>query len=460
MMEPSSLEQALKYCLENPDNLSTRQLLDKFPEHREELEPLLAFDTRLKDALTGSIPAESKAAMKQRLVNVAVARQMEAQGKERPADVPVSQPQGASRAPWWRSRLTAAAAAALVIALVWWLSATSLPDSIFYPAKLTTENALLNLAPGPTGLMEGHINLANVRLGDIATMRTLDRLAQAVPAFDNYDYHVGACLGLWQDRSPDGDYTDLARLLYASSVAGDRLFESLGSAADNLPESLRSNLRQTTDTIKRLNTSTSQVLEDAGVDLDEVLQGTQGNIADLLASLPANPTSTAAPAPTPALLTTAVPEPTLTAVLWAAQTAISEGGTAETPIVAAAETVIAGGTGTPLAQAIQTVLAHPTLTSTFAPGLPSVTVPPVTVTMTLTVQPQPSLTAVPSVATPPLPAIEPTLPTLPTATLVLPIQPTVPLDVPNISLPATEPAAPEGELLPAVTVPVPGLPKP
>jgi hypothetical protein len=404
-MESISLQEALRYCLENPDGLSSNELLGRFPQYREELEPLLDLDSRIKSALPVSMPSDRKAAMRQRLRNAAVARRVQdavSTGRS-------TEQSERARTPWLQRRLAGALASIVLVALVWWLSATSLPDSIFYPVKLTTENTLLGLSGNPTDLMRGHINLANVRLLDIRTMQGIGKLAQAVPAFDNYDYHLRNCLQLWNEKV-DARNSDLAGLLYASSVAGQRVYEGLSAASPAQPPDLQNNLQATVATINDLNTSSSQVLEEAGIDLSQVLRDAD---SDLTQFLTPGPDARPLPTPTPVAISSPAAEPTLTAVLWSAQTAISEGGTADTPVIAAAETVIAGGTGTPIAQAIQTMLAQPTRISTpsVAPG---VTATVRTVMPTVTVMLQPSLT----ITLPATPLVGPTLPSaLPSLTV-------------------------------------------
>src|SRR5437899_353199 len=66
-----TIEEALDYCLSNPDRLSVQQLLSRFPEHREKLEPLLTRAFSISDALPPPVPAERMAAMKQRLMDAA-----------------------------------------------------------------------------------------------------------------------------------------------------------------------------------------------------------------------------------------------------------------------------------------------------------------------------------------------------------------------------------------------------
>ena len=444
-MEPVSIEQALQYCLENPDNLSTGQLLSKFPEYWEELEPLLAFDTRLKSALPHEMPAETKTLVKQRLVNrVAAHREDHASEKEAPSVQPLAGEGKATGIPWWRRRAFAAVASVLVLGLLWWQTATSLPDNPLYPVKLSTEDLLLNLAGNSKDLIRGHLDLGNTRLVDIRLMQIVGAQNRVGPAVDNYSYHIGTCLNLWQERQDDLDI-DLAKLIYASSVAGQRTLATLGST-NSLPGELSSTLRDTTTTIDKLQLSSSRILRDADIDLDPVLKDIGGTLGNLLVQAPeTTPTVTAVAAPTvmmtpgtstptvtPTVTSTATqtlpsPEPltspTLTAVFQAAQTIIAQGGPSRTPL-AAAETVLAGGSGTPIttpmAHAIQTMLAQPTFTVT---ARPEVTPTPVG-TVTLTTRPKPILTAA---RVTPLPATAVRAPrATPIVKTVLP-NPTVPL---------------------------------
>jgi hypothetical protein len=392
-MEAASIEQALQYCLDNPDNLSTEQLLSKFPQYREELASMLAFDSQLNSALPLGMPEDSKAQIKQRLINRVTARQADRVGAADVTGGSIAGHSQVSRVPWWRRRLFAGIAIALSVAILWWFTATSLPGNPLYQVKLGTENALLNFAGDPPALIRAHVNLGNVRLVDITTLDRLNALDRAGPAFDNYRYHMSNSLRLWGERSEDND-VDLAKLLYASSVAGQRVFASLEAAGSSIPEDMRSNLQDTMTTIENLHSDSSRVLRGAGIDLDRVLQESGGTLASLLAPEPGATSPTVTPVSAPTQMTTpgVVAAPTLTAVLFAAQTTIAEGGLPTTPGIAAAETMIAGGTGTPIAQAIQTMLAQPTFVVSVEPKATITEVLPVTITP----RPQLSVTAAPA----------------------------------------------------------------
>ena len=443
-MEPVSIEQALQYCLENPDNLSTGQLLSKFPEYREELEPLLAFDTQLKIALPHEMPPESKALVKQRLVNrVAAHREDHASEKEAPSVQPLAGEAKITTTPWWRRKAFAAVVAVLVLGVLWWQAATSLPDNPLYPMKLTTEDLFLNLAGNSKDLIRGHLDLGNTRLVDIRLMQSLGAQSRVGAAVDNYRYHIGSCLHLWQ-ATPDDKDIDLAKVIYASSVAGQRILTTL-DGGNSLPGELNATLQDANTTIDTLQSSSAKILRDADIELDPVLKDVGGTLGSLLAQAPGvTPTVTAVAAPTitmtPGTSTPTVtptvtqglpsPEPpsspTLTAVFQAAQTVIAEAGPARTPL-AAAETVLAGGAGTPmstpLANAIQTMLAQPTLIVTVRPQL----TPSPLGTATLIVELKPTVTAVRATSLPAT-AVR-ALSTTPVVKTVLP-SPTVPLPKP------------------------------
>src|SRR5689334_5315948 len=66
-VEHVSKQEALDYCLANPDNLSAAQLLARFPAYQEELQPLLALGDLLRQAPVPAVPPDRRAAMRRRL---------------------------------------------------------------------------------------------------------------------------------------------------------------------------------------------------------------------------------------------------------------------------------------------------------------------------------------------------------------------------------------------------------
>ena len=70
-MEHISKQEALDYCLANPDNLSAAELLARFPAYQEELQPLLALGDLLRQAPAPAVPPDRRAAMRRRLLAAA-----------------------------------------------------------------------------------------------------------------------------------------------------------------------------------------------------------------------------------------------------------------------------------------------------------------------------------------------------------------------------------------------------
>src|SRR5881394_896124 len=71
MAKKFTIEDALDYCLLNPDGLSDEQLLAKFPQYREQLYPLLVRASSVRSVAPPSVPMERMAAMKQRIMEAA-----------------------------------------------------------------------------------------------------------------------------------------------------------------------------------------------------------------------------------------------------------------------------------------------------------------------------------------------------------------------------------------------------
>jgi len=205
-MEQMTIQEALNYCLENPEGLSAEELLSKFPEYQEELASLLGLVASVGTLAAPSVPADRRAAMKARLMAAAAARAprvVEAVPVVPVAPRPIDSPPPAGRParaalPWFLSPAWIVASAAIVlVALSWWLSAGSLPDSPFYNVKLAAENIMLNLSGSDADKVQAHANLADSRLYDLRAMQKKGELAQAQPAFDNYQSYLENLTTLW-----------------------------------------------------------------------------------------------------------------------------------------------------------------------------------------------------------------------------------------------------------------------
>lgn len=370
-MEVTTPEEIFRYCLENPDNFSHEQLLAKFPQHRAELETSLLLDRRLAESLPQRLTPSTHDSIKRRLMLAAEV------GK--PVGVPLRLIIPKRQPAWTRRIAWAAATLAIAVGSLWLLAARSLPDNPLYGIKLATEDLLVSASSEAAGLVRGHIGLANTRLVDLRTMNEEGKLGQAEASLSNYGRHLQSGVSTWRTLQ-SGAHLDLDKLLYASSVAGKRTLGGFDDVVQSLPEPFQATITQTLADLGTLTDESTQKLQAAGVNLDQTLREAGGELGSLLAVETAPSPS---PAPTPratALANTAVPStivatplststPAATSsaspnaeaarldVLYSAQTVIANGGSVETPVVAAAETVIADIPGTPLAQAQQTVIS-------------------------------------------------------------------------------------------------------
>src|SRR6266568_87544 len=261
-MERATIQDALDYCLENPEGLRAEELLNRFPQYREELAPLLGLAAGIATA-TGpampAVPAGRREALKARLMGAAAAQAAQAVSTSpvaqaaptvamNPAQVsrPLSAVAPRRRAvPWFlRPGWAVAAAILLLIGFAWWSSAGALPDSPFYGVKLASESISLSLAGSDADRVQVRLGLANNRLYDLRAMQERRKLAQAQPAFDNYLANINISVKIWRGLAGQ-PHTELDKLLYASSVAGEVTFQGFGAAVSSLPPALQAEIKDT-----------------------------------------------------------------------------------------------------------------------------------------------------------------------------------------------------------------------
>lgn len=299
-------EEAFRYCLENPDNLSAEQLLAKFPGYREELQSLLALDGSMSSALPHSMHPDKHTALKAQLMaaaftggpdNISSPKDSLAQRRKHT--------ESGGTAALVPSRLIRArrlwgslAATAAIFLVVWYLAAASLADSPFYRVKLATENLSLNFAGSAEEQAKAHIDIATQRLYDLRAMQTSGKLASAQEALDNYISHTQSGEGIWTGLK-GASHVSLGKLLYVSTIAGQRTFEGFGGLLGELPGALRADIERIHSQISSLNTAVAQDLQAAGINLAQLLSQADTSIAGLLTPVPgvilptATPTSTA-----------------------------------------------------------------------------------------------------------------------------------------------------------------------
>ncbi|HYO49718.1 MAG TPA: DUF5667 domain-containing protein [Chloroflexia bacterium] len=418
-MERAGIQDALEYCLANPDNLGAEELLGRFPEYREELEPLLRISRSIQGVEPPPVPVERRSAMKHRLMQAAAERQMAAQAQTASiTPVPVrkqptlkvhTQKRGWKLPFFSRAGWALAGAMALMVLFIWWSAARALPNSPFYSVKLASENFALNLANSPEEKVRRHVDLANARLFDLETMRNMGKLGDAGAAVEDCKYHLTAGSMLWE-QTQGSVRTELAKDLYISSQAGRVTFAEFEEAIKNLPATMRKNFQDTIDAINGLNRRTMAALLGEGIDPNEVTEEANPEIAPLLTptdpvpeSELRTPTRESQGTNTPSVVRTVSPETRVPGQVT--PSAVVAGGTATAPVASpsAGTSTISVPTATPVGKASPSLTATPTQTAT-----PSASPTRVSATATGTPTARPSSTPIGGVRTStPTPTITP-----------------------------------------------------
>ncbi|HET9492989.1 MAG TPA: DUF5667 domain-containing protein [Chloroflexia bacterium] len=324
-MEPLSIQDALDYCLENPDGLSAHELLEAFPQFREDLAPLLGLTAAIESA-PPPVPADRRAAMKARIVTAASQiRPPQSPARPTPIAAPVVPPVQAparprisgpipldaytkKRAPLLlRPGFLTAVAAALIIAFVWWSARGALPDSPFYNVRIASENIAINFAGSDENQVRAHLDAATSRLYDLREMQTRGKLSEAQEAVVNYEEHLTGAETLWRGlASPSVETTEH---LYLASVASQVTFDGLHGIEETLPAPYRQDIAEADQAIALARTSSEQALVQAGRDPAAVVaaaaSGNTGLGALIIAAVPTLPVP-AEPTP-PAAVDVATP---------------------------------------------------------------------------------------------------------------------------------------------------------
>jgi len=254
-VERVEIQEALDYCLANPDRLSVQDLLAKFPEYREELEPLLALSSRISSVEPPPVPADRRAAMKARLMAAAATQKASQSAAQQAGRVTAEESavrtvtvksSSEERNGFWsalrRPQLVAGAAAALLIALLWWGAAAALPDNPLYNVKIAFENFALNFAGNTTNKALAHVNLADARVSDIETMGKLDKLAVTSAAVGNFDEHINRATELWRE-APAEDRDRIKTTISVTITRFEVTIASFDTSVAALPEPVKANLR-------------------------------------------------------------------------------------------------------------------------------------------------------------------------------------------------------------------------
>lgn len=357
-MAKVTIQDALDYCLENPEGLSAEELLGKFPDYREELAPMLGLAARVMELDAPTVPATRRASMKARLVAQAGYGQRTTNDERPTSSKPVVAGHHSSavrrRRSLWPTWVVGAAAALLLV-FIWWSAANALPDNPFYGIKLASESVRVDLQSSNLDKTRAHIGLANMRLYDLRAMQEQGRLAHAAAAFDSYAANLDSSEQLWRDL-PVQSHIDLAGLLYTSSEAGRVTFAGFEKDVDGLPVPLQERLRLTESALLSLHDEAARTLSSAHIDPASVLGSADANISPLLT--PVVPNVVAVPT-----YISGSPQP----VTDESPTVVAIGVSTATPMNETSSATPPGPSSTPLLEA--------TPTHTSRPPAPTITMP-------------------------------------------------------------------------------------
>ncbi len=196
MRKSREFENVLNECLERllVKGDSIEQCLQSFPEHADELEPLLQTTLAIKKA--SAIQPSPEFREKARYQLSSALKEMEHK-RSRPLFG------------WgWQPRWAVAVAIVLVLLLASGGTAAaasgSMPDELLYPVKLATEQVRLALTPSALGKAELYANLADRRVLEIARMAGENKPQQIERATQRLDAYL----------------TNIAHLASTQEVAG------------------------------------------------------------------------------------------------------------------------------------------------------------------------------------------------------------------------------------------------
>ena len=189
-------DDALAICLDALDGgEGMSELLSRFPEHAEELTPLLEAATWF---------GGQAAALEPRAGFIAASRKrLEGQIAAPPAASSnwLQQAFG-SLSRGWRLALQAAVVVVMLACLVLgssgiaFASQNALPGDALYPVKLGLEQLELLVTLDPQEDIRLHMQFAQLRLAEMQRLLALDRYADLAIASANYQYHIRQALAL------------------------------------------------------------------------------------------------------------------------------------------------------------------------------------------------------------------------------------------------------------------------
>ncbi len=216
MSKNKDIENILDECLERMllDGESVEQCLDSYPEHADELRPLL--DTVMDARVISSIQPGTEFRDRAR-------RQLQANFRE------IEEKQSKSIFAWnWQPRW---ATAAVTIALVLLLSgggtvaaaAGSMPGDTLYPVKLATEQTRLAFTFSELGKAEVYTELADKRVDEIIYLAGVNKPDQIETTSERLNGHLDAIITLSLPDKEGWTEEDEGQMLFTEAVAEEAI---------------------------------------------------------------------------------------------------------------------------------------------------------------------------------------------------------------------------------------------
>ncbi|MFQ5813534.1 MAG: DUF5667 domain-containing protein, partial [Anaerolineae bacterium] len=436
------LERALDECLSqlNTGEFGLEEVLARYPEHEAELRPLLRMAMLVRQVPQAVPSPEAKAAGRQRLLS-AVARKRREKARVRPGLLrrleqsaavlvqPLVRPQ--------RQFLRLAQAVAALLLIVSLVSAGalkvaagSLPDSFFYPIKLTAERVQLALTTTEASKARLHMSYSGKRLEETQSLWEAGKgLSEATLQEAMESEHSGALMAIGRVSSEEERLNLLADFIHLT----EKQQETLEEIKAGVPLPNQGPVEEALEVSEEHQSRATEAMTDPDLLLTPI---PMPRPTDTVTPVPPRDTAVAyAHIETPVPVPTATPvPPTATPVPPTAipvPTPTAEPTATPTPQVEAPVQPTAEPTATPTPQ-----VEAPPFKPTLEPSPTPTATPTPTPTAEPTATPTPTPTAEPTATLTPTPTVEPTATPSPMPTAEPAATPTAQVEVPFQPVPA------------------------
>ena len=217
------LEDLLAQCLDDmEEGSSVEECLARYPQWRDELEPLLLTAHRIRSAPEVAPSAAFRQVARTRMLNLIQAGAPAERRRQAVVKGGLLRRAWPLRRAWSMARglsVPVLASFLLVISMVIgggvvYASGDSLPGDFLYPLKLTTEQVRLVLSPSETGDAQLHLSFAGERVREAAKLAERGEGEHLEASMSRYVGEMEAASEIFQKQAErGGDITPLALLL-------------------------------------------------------------------------------------------------------------------------------------------------------------------------------------------------------------------------------------------------------